>query len=234
MSLLKRLCLPQAFVFTGQDDFTRQPLGEDDEERQYWLNDLRPGGLRLCREILPTEDDAEEYLARALAAAARGKGGRKGGTKKVRKASPCIPEEDMGPGRWETIATTLEEVDEVRARARVCLVRMHVRGSGCLCGGATQGLSFWWSAAWCAAWFSLGLLEVCWCASLCSWCHPTTGIVWYTALHTGVLVVPGGCLSIGVPGVVEVQRAGSAPLRLWLCSRCSRLSRMLHACQDSA
>lgn len=100
-----------------QDDFTRQPLGEDDEERQYWLADLRPGGLRLCREILPTEDNAEAYLARALAAAARGRGrksgGGGGGGRKSKKT--YLPEEDMGPGRWETVATTLEEVEEVRA-----------------------------------------------------------------------------------------------------------------------
>lgn len=100
-----------------QDDFTRQPLGEDEEERQYWLHDLRPGGLRLCREILPTEDDAEEYLARAIAAAAKAKGGRTSGGKKGgrKSGSGCLPMEDLGPGPWETIATTLEDIDEVRS-----------------------------------------------------------------------------------------------------------------------
>eukprot|EP00892_Ulva_mutabilis_P012240 jgi/Ulvmu1/9389/UM051_0016.1 len=102
------------------DDFTRQPLGEDEEERQYWLHDLRPGGLRLCREALPTEEDAEAYLIRALAAAARVTGGRSsgGGNKKGRKGGPppCLPLEDLGPMPWETIATTMDDIDTIGAK----------------------------------------------------------------------------------------------------------------------
>lgn len=81
-----------------QEDFSRLPIGEDECERQYWLHDLRSRGFRLCRETLPSASDAE--------ACTRHHKRLKDGSIDFRM--------DVEGGAWETLACTLDEVDEAR------------------------------------------------------------------------------------------------------------------------
>lgn len=80
-----------------QEDFSRVPIGEDENERQYWLHDLRSRGFRLCRETLPSASDVEpcsHYHQRD------DRGFADAGV-------------DIEGGAWETLACTLDAVEEV-------------------------------------------------------------------------------------------------------------------------
>ena len=90
-----------------QDDFNKEPWGEDASDRMYWLHDLGDGrGLRLCREDPPAEpSEAKEEGPR--------KGGKKGAAKGGKSKKRA--REDLVGGRWHTVATSIDEIEEVCA-----------------------------------------------------------------------------------------------------------------------
>lgn len=76
----------------SQEDFNKEPWGEDASDCLYWLHDLGAGkGLRLCREDAPSE---------RLAPPGKGKRSHKMA--------------DFVAGAWRTIACDIDEIDEVR------------------------------------------------------------------------------------------------------------------------
>lgn len=82
-----------------QEDFNKEPWGEDASDRMYWLLDMGGGrGLRLCREEAPVEVEPP-------AAPAKGKG----------KPKRSHPDQDLEAGKWETLAFDLEGIEEVCA-----------------------------------------------------------------------------------------------------------------------
>ena len=79
-----------------QEDFSKEPWGEDADDNAYWLHDLGKGrGMRLCREAPPSEPPASKEGSKK-----HGKG-----TKRMRS--------DLVGGSWETIACDIDAISEV-------------------------------------------------------------------------------------------------------------------------